>query len=88
IDVFRNRGFLAENVVVTQLEGHNQHVEAFISRLERLGLKVSRHFTISGYPNDTAVVVSEAGFGRNEYVETSRDLIVMTAPGPGSGKLA
>ena len=88
IDVFRNRGFLAENVVVTQLEGHNQHVEAFISRLERLGLKVSRHFTISGYPNDTAVVVSDQGFGRNEYVETSRDLIVMTAPGPGSGKLA
>ena len=88
IDVFRDRGFLAENVVVTQLEGHNATVEAFSERLRRLGLKVSRHYLIPGYPQNTDVVVSDDGFGRNEYVETSRDLIVMTAPGPGSGKLA
>lgn len=88
VDVFRDRGFLAENVVVTQLEGHNQNVEAFVERLGRLGLKVARHYMIPGYPNDTAKVVSEEGFGRNDYVETSRDLVVMTAPGPGSGKLA
>ena len=88
VDVFRDRGFLVENVVCTQLEGHNANVEAFLERLERLGLKVSRHYMIPGYPQDTARVVSEEGFGRNDYVETSRDLIVMTAPGPGSGKLA
>ena len=88
VDVFRDRGFLVENVVVTQLEGHNQNVEAFVERLARLGLKVSRHYMIPGYPNDTGKVVSEDGFGRNDYVETSRDLVVMTAPGPGSGKLA
>ena len=88
VDVFRDRGFLVENVVVTQLEGHNENVEAFLERLGRLGLKVSRHYMIAGYPNDTATVVSEDGFGHNDYVETSRDLIVMTAPGPGSGKLA
>lgn len=88
VDVFRERGFLVENVVVTQLEGHNQNVEAFLERLGRLGLKVSRHYMIEGYPNDTSKVVSEDGFGRNDYVETTRDLVVMTAPGPGSGKLA
>lgn len=88
VDVFRERGFLVENVVVTQLEGHNATVEAFLARLERLGLKVSRHYMIPGYPQDTARVVSEEGFGRNDYVATTRDLIVMTAPGPGSGKLA
>ena len=88
VDVFRDRGFLVENVVVTQLEGHNRNVEAFVERLARLGLKVSRHYMIAGYPNDTEKVVSEDGFGRNDYVETSRDLVVMTAPGPGSGKLA
>ncbi len=88
VDVFRDRGFLVEHVVCTQLEGHNQNVDAFLERLGRLGLKVSRHYMIEGYPNDTAHVVSPEGFGRNEYVETSRDLVVVTAPGPGSGKLA
>ena len=88
VDVFRDRGFLVENVVCTQLEGRNENVEAFLERLGRLGLKVSRHYMIPGYPQDTATVVSDEGFGKNDYVETSRDLIVMTAPGPGSGKLA
>ena len=88
VDVFRERGFLVENVVCTQLEGRNENVEAFLERLGRLGLKVSRHYMIPGYPQDTATVVSDEGFGKNDYVETSRDLIVMTAPGPGSGKLA
>ena len=88
VDVFRERGFLVENVVVTQLEPGNAPAEAFVERLERLGLKVSRHRVIPGYPNDTARIVSDEGFGLNEYAETSRDLIVMTAPGPGSGKLA
>lgn len=88
IDAFRGLGFLVENVVVTQVEDGIAQVEAFIQRLDRLGLKVSRHRVIPGYPNDPALIVSEEGFGRNEYAETTRDLIVMTAPGPGSGKLA
>ena len=88
VDVFRERGFLVEHVVVTQLEPGNAPAEAFVERLERLGLKVSRHRVIPGYPNDTARIVSEEGFGLNDYAETTRDLIVMTAPGPGSGKLA
>ncbi|MHA2790085.1 DUF1846 domain-containing protein [Corynebacterium sp. S7] len=88
IDVFRERGFLVENVVMTQLEEGNVQAEEFVERLNRLGLKTARHRVIPGYPTDTARIVSEEGFGRNDYVETSRDVIVMTAPGPGSGKLA
>ena len=88
IDIFREHGFLMENVVLTQLEDSNHVAHAFIERLERLGLNVARHTVIPGYPQDTARIVSEQGFGANEYVRTSRDLIVVTAPGPGSGKLA
>lgn len=88
VDVFRERGFLVENVVLTQVEDDNHMARAFQDKLERLGLKVARHKVIAGYPTDTRRIVSDEGFGRNEYVETSRDLIVVTAPGPGSGKLA
>ena len=88
IDVFRERGFLVEHVVVTQLEETNHAARAFADRLERLGLQVARHGVIAGYPQNTERVVSEQGFGANEYSQTSRDLVVVTAPGPGSGKLA
>ncbi len=88
VDVFRERGFLVEHVVMTQLEESNHVAQAFGERLTRLGLKVARHQVIPGYPQDTERIVSEDGFGRNEYSQTSRDLIVVTAPGPGSGKLA
>ena len=88
IDVFREHGFLVENVVLTQLEESNHVAQSFIERLERLGLNVARHTVIPGYPQNTARIVSEQGFGANEYTRTSRDLIVVTAPGPGSGKLA
>ncbi|XNY99786.1 DUF1846 domain-containing protein [Micrococcus luteus] len=88
VDVFRERGFLVEHVVVTQLEDSNHRALAFLERLERLGMKVARHRIIPGYPQNTARIVSDEGFGRNEYSETSRDLVVVTAPGPGSGKLA
>ena len=88
VDVFRSRGFLVENIVMTQLEEGNSQAEAFIEKAERLGLKVTRHRVIPGYPTNTDLIVSEEGFGRNEFAETSRDLVVVTAPGPGSGKLA
>ncbi|AIG64863.1 hypothetical protein CATYP_10255 [Corynebacterium atypicum] len=88
VDAFRERGFHVDNVVITQLEDSNVAAQEFIQRVERLGLKVSRHRVIPGYPTDTATVISEDGFGLNDYVETDRDLVVVTAPGPGSGKLA
>lgn len=88
VDVFRERGFLVEHVVLTQLEDDNRQALDFIQKVERLGLKVARHRVIPGYPTNTATIMSEDGFGRNEYVETTRDLVVVTAPGPGSGKLA
>ncbi|WP_422114781.1 DUF1846 domain-containing protein [Brachybacterium sp. UNK5269] len=88
VDVFREHGFLVENVVLTQLEPSNHVAHAFIERLQRLGLRVARHGVIPGYPQDTARIVSEQGLGANEYSPTQRDLIVVTAPGPGSGKLA
>lgn len=88
VDVFRERGFLVENVVLTQMSDDNKAAQNFKARLERLGLKVARHRRIEGYPTNTKLIVSDEGFGRNDYVETSRDLIIVTAPGPGSGKLA
>ncbi|MCZ9294127.1 DUF1846 domain-containing protein [Corynebacterium meitnerae] len=88
IDVFRERGFLVENVVITQYEAGAEQADMLRDKLERLGVTVRLHRVIPGYPNDIPRIVSEDGFGRNEYVQTSRDVVVMTAPGPGSGKLA
>ena len=88
VDVFRDRGFLVEHVVITQMEDDNRLAVAFVERLQRLGLKVARHRVIPGYPTNLDLIVSPEGFGRNEYAETTRDLVVVTAPGPGSGKLA
>lgn len=88
IDVFRDRGFLVEHVVLTQMEDTNTKAQDFKARLERLGLKVARHRVIPGYPTNTDLIVSEQGLGQNEFSETTRDLVVVTAPGPGSGKLA
>ncbi|MDX2340553.1 DUF1846 domain-containing protein [Micrococcus sp. M4NT] len=88
VDVFRERGFLVEHVVVTQLEDSNHLAVAFLEKLQRLGLRVARHRVIPGYPHATSKIVSEQGFGANEWSETTRDLVVVTAPGPGSGKLA
>lgn len=88
IDIFRERGFLVDNVVITQFEDSNEQAVALVDRLMRLGLKVSKHRTIPGYPTNTDLIVSDDGLGKNEYAEVSRDLVVVTAPGPGSGKLA
>lgn len=88
VDVFRARGFLVEHIVLTQMEDDNRRASDFKDRLERLGLKVARHHVIPGYPTNMDLIVSEDGLGLNEYAETTRDLVVVTAPGPGSGKLA
>ncbi len=88
IDEFRSYGLLVGSVAITQVgDGHKQ-ASAFKRKLERLGIKVYRHYPIHGYPHDAAQILSGHGFGRNDYIETSRDLVVITAPGPGSGKMA
>ncbi|MBM7824752.1 uncharacterized protein (UPF0371 family) [Arcanobacterium pluranimalium] len=88
VDVFRERGFLVNNIVLTRADEEGKIAQDFTRKLERLGLTVSQHYTIAGYPTESTRVVSDEGFGKNDYVQTSRDLIVVTAPGPGSGKLA
>jgi len=87
LDVFRGFGLYVSSVVLTRYQDMPT-VRAFQARLESLGVKVYRHYDIPGYPSDTARIVSEDGFGKNEYIETTRSLVVVTAPGPGSGKLA
>ena len=87
VDVFRSHGFYVGSVVVTQYAGQAA-ADKFIKRLETLGMKAYKHYPIAGYPSDVNYVVSEEGLGRNEYIETERSLVVVTAPGPGSGKMA
>jgi len=87
IDVFRDFGLYVSSVVLTRFN-EQAAAKAFQSRLEGMGVKVYHHYAIEGYPSNTSYVVSDDGFGRNEYIETSRELVVVTAPGPGSGKLA
>ena len=87
IDIFRELGLYVSSVVLTRFNGQ-PGAKAFQSRLEGLGIKVYHHYAIAGYPSDTAHIVSDEGFGKNEYIETTRELVVVTAPGPGSGKLA
>ncbi|MBR5291277.1 MAG: DUF1846 domain-containing protein [Clostridia bacterium] len=87
IDAFRSIGLYVGSVVLSQYQG--QHAaDAFQRRLEQLGIKVYRHYPIVGYPTNVELIVSEEGFGRNEYIETQRSIVVVTAPGPGSGKMA
>ena len=87
LDVFRGFGLYVSSVVLTRYQDMPT-VKAFQARLESMGVKVYHHYDIPGYPSDTAHIVSDEGFGRNEYIETTRELVVVTAPGPGSGKLA
>ncbi len=87
IDAFRGFGFQVDSVVLTRFSGQGA-AEIFQSQLENLGLRVYRHYPIEGYPNNVPLIVSEQGYGKNEYVETTRSLVVVTAPGPGSGKMA
>ena len=87
IDAFRSIGLYVGSVVLTQYRGQSA-AGVFQRRLEQLGIKVYRHYPIPGYPNDIETIVSDEGYGLNEYIETTRSLVVVTAPGPGSGKMA
>ncbi|MBE6924875.1 MAG: DUF1846 domain-containing protein [Ruminococcaceae bacterium] len=87
IDLFRELGLYVSSVVLTRFNDQ-PGAKAFQNRLEGMGIRVYHHFAIAGYPSDTAHIVSDEGFGQNEFIETSRELVVVTAPGPGSGKLA
>ena len=87
IDVFRGMGLYVGSVVVTQYDGQSA-ADAFLKRLSALGVRTYRHYPIAGYPHNVDLIVSDQGYGRNDYVETSRPLVVVTAPGPGSGKMA
>ncbi len=87
IDAFREIGLYVGSVVITHY--HAQHTaDAFEKRLNALGVKTYRHYTIPEYPANIPLIVSEDGFGKNDYIETTRSLVVLTAPGPGSGKMA
>lgn len=87
MDVYREMGLLVGGVVITQFTGQ-PHAEAYQRRLESMGIKCYRHYVIDRYPSDIEHIVSDDGFGKNDYIATERPLVVVTAPGPGSGKLA
>ncbi len=86
-DEFMNRGLQVTSVVITHFNGQGSAM-AYRERLERLGVNVYYHYIIEGYPTNVDLICSDEGFGKNEYVKTSRPLVVITAPGPGSGKMA
>ncbi len=87
IDAFRGIGLYVGSVVITQYSGQTSS-ENFRKKLENLGIKVYCHYSIAGYPANIPLIVSDEGFGKNEYIETERPLVIITAPGPGSGKMA
>ncbi len=87
IDIFRGLGLYVSSVVLTRFNGQIS-AKAFQARLETLGIRVYHHYEIDGYPGNIPHIVSDEGYGKNDYIETSRELVVITAPGPGSGKLA
>ncbi|MDO4619548.1 MAG: DUF1846 domain-containing protein [Lachnospiraceae bacterium] len=87
VDAFTGEGLYVGSVVLTRFAEQPSAI-AYEKKLKALGLRVYRHYPIAGYPSDIPLIVSDEGYGRNEYIETSRPLVVITAPGPGSGKMA
>ena len=87
MDIYNGFGLLICGVVLTQFNNQPSAI-AFEEKLKGLGIKVYRHYKIENYPSDIPLIVSDEGYGKNDYIETSRSLIVVTAPGPGSGKMA
>ena len=87
VDAFTSNGLYVGSVVLSRFSGQPSAI-AYEKKLKALGLRVYRHYPIAGYPSNIPLIVSDEGFGRNDYIETSRPLVVVTAPGPGSGKMA
>lgn len=87
IDAFRDRNLYVGSVVITQYSGQYS-ADIFREKLMNAGIRVYTHYVIEGYPSNIPLIVSDEGFGRNDYIETTRPLVVITAPGPGSGKMA
>ena len=87
IDAFKSLGLMVGSVVITQYGGQSA-VDVFKKRLENMGIRVFLHYPIEGYPSNVELIVSDEGYGKNEYIETTRPIVVVTAPGPGSGKMA
>lgn len=87
IDAFRDYGLYVGSVVLTRFDGQESAI-AYQKKLESLGIRVYRHYTIPSYPSNVPLIISDEGFGKNDYIQTSRSLVVVTAPGPGSGKMA
>ena len=87
IDAFRGNGLFVGSVVMTRYKP-SELCDAFRNKLLNLGIKVYKHYAIDGYPHNVPHIVSEEGFGRNEYIETTRPVVIVTGPGPGSGKMA
>jgi uncharacterized protein (UPF0371 family) len=87
MDSFRDRGMYVGSVVITQYSGQESAL-LFKNRLENLHINVYIHYNIAGYPSNIPLIVSDEGYGKNEYIKTTRPLVIVTAPGPGSGKMA
>lgn len=87
LNIFRSFGLYVSSVVLTQYE-NQPSAKAFQGRLESLGVKVYHHYHISGYPSNLQLIISDEGYGKNDYIETTKRLVIVTAPGPGSGKMA
>lgn len=87
IDSFKEKGLFVGSVVITQYTGQSS-ADLFKARLTKLGIRVYVHYRIEGYPTNIPLIVSDEGYGKNDYIETSRPLVIITAPGPGSGKMA
>ena len=87
MDIYHAQGLFVGSVVITKYSGQ-ESARLFKKRLEKMGVKVYRHYPIPGYPTNIPIIVSDSGYGKNDYIKTSRPLVVVTAPGPGSGKMA
>ena len=84
---FQKRGFMVSSVVITHYNGQSS-AAAFREKLDRMGIRTYLHYMIEGYPTNVRLIASDEGFGKNDYIETTRPLVIVTAPGPGSGKMA
>lgn len=87
IQEFHDKGLYVGSVVITQYSGQSG-ADQFKAKLEHRNIKVYRHYSIEGYPSNVPLIVSDEGYGKNDYIETTRPLVIITAPGPGSGKMA